>query len=84
MVLCLLPLILGYGENPLPEMTSLAEAHGIRLFSLPTVGREVDAFSFMFDGVPYIAVDTSKTAHRTHLCEYRSAAQNYFAERKHG
>ena len=31
--------ILGYGENPLPEMTSLAEAHGIRLFSLPTVGR---------------------------------------------
>ena len=61
MVLCLLPLILGYGENPLPEMTSLAEAHGIRLFSLPTVGREVDAFSFMFDGVPYIAVDTSKT-----------------------
>lgn len=38
--------ILGYGENPLPEMTSLAEAHGIRVFSLPTVGREVDAFSF--------------------------------------
>lgn len=32
MVLWLLPLILGYGENPLPEMTSLAEAHGIRLF----------------------------------------------------
>ena len=29
-----------------------------------TVGREVDAFSFMFDGVPYIAVDTSKTAER--------------------
>lgn len=56
--------ILGYGENPLPEMTSLAEAHGIRLFSLPTVGREVDAFSFMFDGVPYVAVDTSKTAER--------------------
>lgn len=56
--------ILGYGENPLPEMTSLAEAHGIRLFSLPTVGREVDAFSFMFDGVPYVAVYTSKTAER--------------------
>ena len=52
MVLWLLPLILGYGENPLPEMTSLAEAHGIRLFSLPTVG------------VPYVAVDTSKTAER--------------------
>jgi hypothetical protein len=30
--------------------------------------------------------ETTKTltAHRTHLCEYRSAAQNYFAERKHG
>ena len=64
MVLWLLPLILGYGENPLPEMTSLAEAHGIRLFSLPTVGRDVDAVSFRFDGVPYVAVDTSKTAER--------------------
>lgn len=30
--------------------------------------------------------ETTKTLteHRTHLCEYRSAAQNYFAERKHG
>ena len=65
MVLCLLPLILGYGENPLPEMTSLAEAHGIRLFSLPTVGREVDAFSFMFDGVPYIAVEVVPEKLRT-------------------
>ena len=24
----------------------------------------MDAFSFMFDGVPYVAVDTSKTAER--------------------
>lgn len=54
----------GYGENPLPDMTRLAEAHGVRLFSLPSVGKEVDAFSFMFDTVPYLAVDTSKTAER--------------------
>ncbi|PLS31706.1 DNA-binding helix-turn-helix protein [Bifidobacterium margollesii] len=54
----------GYGENPLPAMTELAEAHGVRLFSLPPVGKEVDAFSFMFDGVPYVAVDTAKTAER--------------------
>lgn len=54
----------GYGENPLPDVTKLAEAHGVRLFSLPSVGKEVDAFSFMFDGVPYVAVDTSKTAER--------------------
>ena len=50
----------GYGENPLPSMLNLAEAHGIRAFSMPDVGREVDAFSFVFDGVPYIAVDTHK------------------------
>ena len=54
----------GYGENPLPSMLNLAEAHGIRAFSMPDVGREVDAFSFVFDGVPYIAVDTHKTPER--------------------
>ncbi|MBT1171220.1 XRE family transcriptional regulator [Bifidobacterium sp. SO4] len=54
----------GYGENPLPDMTGLAEAHGVRLFSLPSVGKEVDAFSFVFDAIPYVAVDTSKTAER--------------------
>lgn len=54
----------GYGENPLPSMLNLAEAHGIRAFSMPDVDREVDAFSFVFDGVPYIAVDTHKTPER--------------------
>lgn len=82
MVLWLLPLILGYGENPLPEMTSLAEAHGIRLFSLPTVGRDVDAFSFMFDGVPYVAVDTSKTAERVRFSCARCLAQMWSARRR--
>lgn len=54
----------GYGDNPLHDMTKLAEAHGVRLFSLPSVGKEVDAFSFIFDGMPYVAVDTAKTAER--------------------
>jgi Zn-dependent peptidase ImmA (M78 family)/transcriptional regulator with XRE-family HTH domain len=54
----------GYGENALPDMTALAEAHGIRLFSLPSVGKEVDAFSFVFEGNPYVAVDLQKTAER--------------------
>lgn len=54
----------GYGENPLPNMVSLAESHGIRVFSLPSMGKEVDAFSFVFAGQPYIAVDTHKTPER--------------------
>lgn len=54
----------GYGENPLPDMTALAESHGIRVFSLPSVGKEVDAFSFVFNNVPYIAVDLQKSAER--------------------
>lgn len=53
-----------YGENPLPDMMGLAEAHGIRLFSLPSVGKEVDSFSFVFDGKAYISVDTAKTPER--------------------
>ena len=53
-----------YGENPLPNMVSLAESHGIRVFCLPSVGKEVDAFSFVFDGQPYIAVDAHKTPER--------------------
>ena len=65
---------IGHGRNALlffhwitdhfPSMLNLAEAHGIRAFSMPDVGREVDAFSFVFDGVPYIAVDTHKTPER--------------------
>lgn len=54
----------GYGENPLPSMMSLVEAHGIRLFSLPPIGKVVDAFSFVFNDTPYIAVDVQKTAER--------------------
>ncbi|WP_270272982.1 ImmA/IrrE family metallo-endopeptidase [Bifidobacterium dentium] len=53
-----------YGKNPLPNMVSLAESHGIRVFCLPSVGKEVDAFSFVFDGQPYIAVDAHKTPER--------------------
>ncbi|KAA8820735.1 helix-turn-helix domain-containing protein [Bifidobacterium vespertilionis] len=53
-----------YGENPLPDMMGLAEAHGVRLFSLPSVGKEVDAFSFVFADNAYIAVDTAKTPER--------------------
>ena len=54
----------GYGENPLPSMMSLVEAHGIRLFSLPPIGKVVEAFSFVFNDPPYIAVDVQKTAER--------------------
>jgi Zn-dependent peptidase ImmA (M78 family)/DNA-binding transcriptional regulator YiaG len=54
----------GYGENPLPSMVKLSESHGIRVFSLPSVGKSVDAFSFVFNGYPYIAVDISKSTER--------------------
>lgn len=54
----------GFGENPLPSMMKIAEAKGVRLFSLPSVGKEVDAFSFIFGSEPYIAVDVTKSPER--------------------
>lgn len=54
----------GLGEHPIPNMVHLVEARGVRVFSLVTDCREIDAFSVLLDGQPYVFVDTAKSGER--------------------
>lgn len=50
------------GMRPTPNLTHLLEFHGVRIFSLSGLGRNVDAFSFWYDEVPIILLNTVKSA----------------------
>lgn len=50
------------GAAPIPNMIHLLEAHGIRVFSLAEECHEVDAFSFWSGEVPFVCLNTMKTA----------------------
>ena len=52
----------GLGEKPVASMISLLEAKGARVFSLCEETLNVDAFSFWQDGVPFVFLNTMKTA----------------------
>ena len=51
----------GLGEQPLPNMIHLLEAHGVRVFSLAEESREVDAFSFRRAETPFVFLNTIKS-----------------------
>ncbi len=55
----------GRGEEPLPNLIQLSEAHGVRVLSLPTDAEAVDAFSFWLNDRPYVFLSTAKTAERS-------------------
>jgi Zn-dependent peptidase ImmA (M78 family)/DNA-binding XRE family transcriptional regulator len=52
----------GLGEKPLGSLLRLLEAKGVRVFSLAENTRNVDAFSCWRDGVPYVFLNTVKSA----------------------
>ena len=52
----------GLGTAPISNMIHLVEAHGVRVFSLAEECHEVDAFSFWSNGVPFMCLNTMKTA----------------------
>ncbi|WP_131107498.1 ImmA/IrrE family metallo-endopeptidase [Pseudomonas sp. Sample_10] len=54
----------GIGFKPIPNLIKLLEAKGVRVFTL-SEGKDVDAFSFWRDGVPYIFLNTMKSAERS-------------------
>jgi len=54
----------GLGEAPAPNMVHLLEAHGVRVFSLDPDYAEVDAFAVWRDGVPFVFLNTLKSAER--------------------
>jgi Zn-dependent peptidase ImmA (M78 family) len=55
------------GERRAPNMVHLLEAHGVRVFSLVQECAEVDAFSFWRRGVPYVFLNSMKTAERSRM-----------------
>jgi Zn-dependent peptidase ImmA (M78 family)/DNA-binding XRE family transcriptional regulator len=55
----------GLGAVPIRNTVHLLEAHGVRVFSISPEFSEVDAFSFFHEGVPFIFLNTMKTAERS-------------------
>jgi Zn-dependent peptidase ImmA (M78 family)/DNA-binding XRE family transcriptional regulator len=53
------------GSKPIPHMTRLLEAKGVRVFSLSEENKNVDAFSCWRGDVPYIFLNTFKSAERS-------------------
>jgi Zn-dependent peptidase ImmA (M78 family)/DNA-binding XRE family transcriptional regulator len=55
------------GEKPIANMIHLLEAHGVRVFSLAEEYAEVDAFSTWDNGIPFVFLNTFKTAERSRM-----------------
>jgi Zn-dependent peptidase ImmA (M78 family) len=75
----------GLGQQPIKNLLHLLESKGVRVFSLSIDAKEVDAFSMWKDGVPFIFLNTGKTAEHGrfdaahelgHLVLHRHAAPN--------
>lgn len=54
----------GLGHSPVSNMVHMLEAKGVRIFALPENCREIDACSFWNDDLPFILVDTTRSAER--------------------
>jgi Zn-dependent peptidase ImmA (M78 family)/DNA-binding XRE family transcriptional regulator len=52
------------GERPIDNVIHQLEAHGVRVFSLPTDSKKVDAFSVWQGQTPFLFVNTAKTGER--------------------
>ncbi|MGN6373915.1 MAG: helix-turn-helix domain-containing protein [Solirubrobacteraceae bacterium] len=57
----------GLGERRIPNMVHLLEAHGVRVFSLSEDATEVDAFSTWRGDIPYVFLNTKKTAEHSRM-----------------
>ncbi len=55
------------GQKPISNMVHLLEANGVRVFSLAERTKDVDAFSLWYDDVPYMFLNTFKSAERSRL-----------------
>lgn len=54
----------GIGYRPITNLIKLLESKGVRIFTLAE-GKSVDAFSFWRDDVPYVFLNTVKSAERS-------------------
>lgn len=54
----------GLGEQPIRSVVQLLEAHGVRIYALREDLRDLDAFSFVIDGNPFVLMSTRKSGER--------------------
>lgn len=54
-------------DKPIVDMINVLEAHGVRVFSLAEDCVEVDGFSFWHNDVPYVFLNTMKSAERSRM-----------------
>ncbi|MBK4347677.1 XRE family transcriptional regulator [Lacisediminihabitans changchengi] len=52
------------GDRPISNMVHLLESKGVRVVALSHDFRDVDAFCFLRDSIPYVFLNTSKSAER--------------------
>lgn len=57
----------GLANRPVSNCIHLLEAHGVRVFSLAEENAEVDAYSFWRGQLPYIFLNTQKTAEHSRM-----------------
>lgn len=55
----------GIGERPIKNVVHLLESRGVRVFSLVQECNEVDAFSLWRKSIPYVFLNTMKSAERS-------------------
>lgn len=70
------------GELPIKNMIALLESKGVRVFSLSVDAREIDAFSMWYDDIPFVFLNTKKTAER---CRFDAAHElGHLVMHRHG
>lgn len=57
----------GLGYKSIPNLVHILEMHGVRVYSLVHDGTEMDAFSLWQGDVPFIFLNTTKTAERSRM-----------------
>ena len=70
------------GELPIKNLIALLESKGVRVFSLSVDAREVDAFSMWYGDIPFVFLNTKKTAER---CRFDAAHElGHLVMHRHG
>ncbi|MCX2778350.1 helix-turn-helix domain-containing protein [Microbulbifer thermotolerans] len=70
------------GGLPIKNMIALLDAKGVRVFSLSVDAREVDAFSMWYGDIPFVFLNTKKTAER---CRFGAAHElGHLVMHRHG
>ncbi|MFH9786532.1 helix-turn-helix domain-containing protein [Streptomyces anulatus] len=54
----------GLHQKPVKNLLPLLERKGVRVYSLPIADREIDSFTFPYEGRPFVFLNLSKTAER--------------------